>query len=171
MCSRSRKQRRTSHMSVERSLRVVLSFNFFLQILSRDLLSERFAMWWTPIRCSRIGKSSGLARSIQNLLPNKLPPSLSARPGNLYQVISRAPGGGVGKKVHQLRWSEKQISDSYWVVTRAMFKCEGRHGKAWGKLYWKGRLLPICRLLGSHTMCQPSQTNSSAPRRSGYEVH
>jgi small subunit ribosomal protein S34 len=108
-------------------------------------------MWWTPIRRSRTAKSLGLSCSIQNLLPNKLPPSLSTRPGNLYQVISRAPGGGVGKKVHQIRWSEKQIPHSYWVVTRAKFKCEGKHGKAWGKLYWRGMFpgLFIHRLSGS----------------------
>lgn len=47
----------------------------------------------------------------------------------------------MGKKVHQFRWSEKQIPDSYWVVTRAKFKCEGKHGKAWGMLYWKDKLV------------------------------
>ncbi|KAF5387933.1 hypothetical protein D9615_000125 [Tricholomella constricta] len=93
-------------------------------------------MSWTPIR------SSGIARSIQKLLPSNLPPSLAGRPGNLYEVISRAPDGGVGRKVHQVRWSEKQIGDSYWLVTRSQFKCEGKHGKAWGLLYWKSVSLP-----------------------------
>lgn len=96
-------------------------------------------MWWTAIRCSHSVLSSGLP--IKNLLPKKLPPSLSSRPGNLYEVISRAPGGGVGKQVHQVRWSEKKIPNSYWVITRSKFKCEGKHGKAWGKLYWKSTLL------------------------------
>ena len=123
-------------------------------------------MWWTPIRCSPIGTSPELARSIQNLLPNKLPPSLSARPGNLYEVISRTPGGGVGKKVHQIRWSQKQIPDSYWVVTRAKFKCEGKHGKAWGKLYWKGRLAGIsfcnCLLISINHSRQTCQHQGGA---------
>ncbi|KAG5637623.1 hypothetical protein H0H81_003904 [Sphagnurus paluster] len=92
-------------------------------------------MLWTPAR------SSAVARSIQKLLPNSLPPSLVARPGNLYEVISRTPDGGVGRKVHQIRWSEKQIGDSYWLVTRSKFKCEGKHGKAWGLLYWKNKLV------------------------------
>ncbi|GLB33510.1 putative mitochondrial 28S ribosomal protein S34 [Lyophyllum shimeji] len=92
-------------------------------------------MLWTPVR------SSGIAQSIQKLLPNKLPPSLVPRTGNLYEVLSRSPGGGVGTKVHQIRWSEKQIGDSYWVVTRSRFKCEGKHGKAWGLLYWKNKLV------------------------------
>ncbi|KAF8076087.1 hypothetical protein FPV67DRAFT_1470312 [Lyophyllum atratum] len=92
-------------------------------------------MLWTPVQLS------GAARSIQKLLPNKLPPSLTERPGTLYEVISRTPGGGVGRMVHQLRWSEKQIGDSYWLVTRSQFKCEGKHGKAWGLLYWKNQLV------------------------------
>ena len=89
-------------------------------------------MWWTSVRHSA-------ESAIQKLLPRKLPPSLSGNPGNLYDVISRAPGGGVGRKVHQLRWNDKQIGNSYWLVTRSKFKCEGRHGKAWGLLYWKGK--------------------------------
>ncbi|KIY45868.1 hypothetical protein FISHEDRAFT_30124, partial [Fistulina hepatica ATCC 64428] len=82
-----------------------------------------------------------LLSTIQKLLPSTLPPSLSTVPGNLYAVISRTPSGGVGKKFHQLRWSKKGIKDSYWVVTKSKFKCEGNHGKAWGQLYWKGKLV------------------------------
>ncbi|KAG5644581.1 hypothetical protein DXG03_008155 [Asterophora parasitica] len=92
-------------------------------------------MLWTPVRLS------GVARSIQKLLPNSLPPSLASRPGNLYEIISRAPDGGVGRKVHQIRWNEKQIGESYWLVTRSQFKCQGKHGKAWGLLFWKDKLV------------------------------
>ncbi|KAJ2933450.1 hypothetical protein H1R20_g3618, partial [Candolleomyces eurysporus] len=80
-----------------------------------------------------------VAESIQRLLPKDLPPSLAPKIGNLYEVLSRTPTGGVGKKVYQLRWKGKQIDDCYWVVTRSKFKCEGSHGKAWGHLYWKGK--------------------------------
>ncbi|KAF5333370.1 hypothetical protein D9611_002242 [Ephemerocybe angulata] len=80
-----------------------------------------------------------VAESIKHLLPKDLPPSLVSKPGNLYEVLSRTPSGGVGKKVFQLRWQNKAIKDSYWVVTRSKFKCEGVHGKAWGHLYWKGK--------------------------------
>ena len=80
----------------------------------------------------------GVAQALQNLLPSKLPPSLAGRPGNLYQVLSRYPGGGTGRRVYQTRWEQKQIYDCYWEVTRARFKCEGKHGKAWGQLYWRG---------------------------------
>lgn len=79
-----------------------------------------------------------VARSLKRLLPKDLPPSLSNKAGNLYEVLSRSPEGGVGRTVHQTRWSSKQIADSYWVVSRSKFKCEGKHGKAWGRLYWKG---------------------------------
>ncbi|KAG6849221.1 hypothetical protein H0H93_010343 [Arthromyces matolae] len=91
-------------------------------------------MLWTPA-CSNV------ARSIQKLLPRELPPALIQRPGNLYEVLSRTVDGGVGRRVHQIRWGEKQIEGSYWIVTRSKFKCEGKHGKAWGHLYWKDKLV------------------------------
>ncbi|EPQ59606.1 hypothetical protein GLOTRDRAFT_71188 [Gloeophyllum trabeum ATCC 11539] len=79
-----------------------------------------------------------VAKALQDLI-GKTPSVLSTRPGNLYQVLSRAPDGGVGRKVHQQRWSMKGIQGSYWEVTKTQFKDEGRHGKAWGVFYWKGR--------------------------------
>jgi len=81
---------------------------------------------------------ASLQNHIKSLLPKTLPPVLKPRTGNLYDVLSRTPSGGVGSQVHQARWGQKGINDSYWVVSRAKFKAEGRHGKAWGKLYWKG---------------------------------
>ncbi|KAF8665612.1 hypothetical protein AX16_000068 [Volvariella volvacea WC 439] len=96
-------------------------------------------MFGTVPRMSASGSS--VARSLQSLLPKQLPPSLAQKPGNLYEILSKTPSGGVGKEVHQLRWNEKQISESFWLVTRTKFKCEGKHGKAWGKLYWKGKLV------------------------------
>ncbi|KAJ3723343.1 hypothetical protein C8R42DRAFT_34249 [Lentinula raphanica] len=97
-------------------------------------------MFWTSItRSAR--QPSNLVETIRKLLPERLPPSLVSRPGNLYEILSRTPSGGVGKHVHQLRWSQKSIPDCYWVVTRSQFKCEGKHGKAWGKLVWKGRVV------------------------------
>ncbi|KAF9534957.1 hypothetical protein CPB83DRAFT_831070 [Crepidotus variabilis] len=67
-----------------------------------------------------------------------IPPVLSKSTGSLYEVLSRRPDGGVGMKVHQTRWGAKQIPNSYWLITRAQFKNEGKNGKAWGKLFWKG---------------------------------
>ncbi|KIP09191.1 hypothetical protein PHLGIDRAFT_103185 [Phlebiopsis gigantea 11061_1 CR5-6] len=80
-----------------------------------------------------------LNSALKKLLPSKLPPTLSTRPGTLYQVLSRFPNDGVGQRVHQTRWSVKDIGNSYWEVTRTQLKLEGQHGKAWGKLIWKGR--------------------------------
>ncbi|KAJ3990319.1 hypothetical protein F5890DRAFT_1399289 [Lentinula detonsa] len=95
-------------------------------------------MFWTSIARS-VTPPPNLGKALQKLLPSRLPSSLVARPGNLYEVLSRTPSAGVGKHVYQLRWSQKNIPDCYWVVTRSHFKCEGKHGKAWGKLVWKGR--------------------------------
>jgi small subunit ribosomal protein S34 len=88
-----------------------------------------------------IANSSNVTQALKRLLPltkGPLPPVIKPRCGNLYEVLSRTPTGGIGAEVHQTRWSQKNIVDSYWVVTRSHFKCEGKHGKAWGRLYWKG---------------------------------
>jgi len=100
-------------------------------------------MFWTSI--ARSVPPTNISHSLQKLLPKTLPPSLQNNPGNLYQVLSRTPSGGVGKRVYQLRWSEKGIEDCYWIVTQSKFKCEGKHGKAWGKLVWRGACL--CRMI------------------------
>ncbi|KIO19880.1 hypothetical protein M407DRAFT_246026 [Tulasnella calospora MUT 4182] len=59
--------------------------------------------------------------------------------GNLYQVLSSLPKDGVGARITQARWEKKGIQDSYWEITRVRLKAEGNHGKAWGKLVWKGK--------------------------------
>ncbi|KIM83821.1 hypothetical protein PILCRDRAFT_414825 [Piloderma croceum F 1598] len=82
--------------------------------------------------------ASKALRVLDSFLPQLPPPSLDTRTGNLYQVLSRYPQDGVGIRVSQTRWGQKGISNSYWLVTRTKLKLEGQHGKAWGKLYWKG---------------------------------
>ncbi|KIM67847.1 hypothetical protein SCLCIDRAFT_1209980 [Scleroderma citrinum Foug A] len=85
--------------------------------------------------------SPNATRAILTLLPKELPPSLQSKSGNLCQVLSRYPRDGVGKVVHQSRWSQKGIHGCYWQVTRTQLKLEGKHGKAWGRLVWKGKLV------------------------------
>ncbi|KZP03817.1 hypothetical protein FIBSPDRAFT_1055071 [Athelia psychrophila] len=82
---------------------------------------------------------SRAARAIESFLPAQAPPSLDKRAATLPQVLSRYPNDGVGVKVHQCRWGHKGIANSYYLVTRSQLKLEGKHGKAWGKLYWKGK--------------------------------
>ncbi|KAH9843952.1 uncharacterized protein C8Q71DRAFT_730674 [Rhodofomes roseus] len=84
---------------------------------------------------------SRITGAIRRLLPKQLPPSLSNRPGNLYEVLSRYPQDGVGQVVHQTRWTTRGITDCYWEVTRTKLKLEGTHGKAWGYLTWRGKRL------------------------------
>lgn len=92
-------------------------------------------MLWTLARHAE----PTLASALKKLLPQKLPPSLYDGPGTLYEILSRTPAGGIGREVHQVRWSHKQIANCWWKVTRTQFKCEGKHGKAWGHLYWRGK--------------------------------
>lgn len=70
-------------------------------------------------------------------------PVLQGGNGTLYEVLSRLPMNGVGSKVLETRWSRKDFKDCYWVITRARLKCEGRHGKAYGRLYWQGKPVEI----------------------------
>lgn len=92
-----------------------------------------------PKQTVRAPNPDDVASALRKLLPKELPASLdTSRPGNLYQVLSRHPDGGVGRRVTQCRWGPKGIEGSYWIVTRAKFKLEGKHGKAWGKMFWKG---------------------------------
>ena len=79
-----------------------------------------------------------VAKAIQHFLPSKLPPTLSNSPSSLYQVLSRFPQDGVGQKVYQTRWGTKGFPECYWEVTRTKLKLEGKHGKVWGHLVWKG---------------------------------
>ncbi len=86
-----------------------------------------------------IRHSQELAKSLSKLLPKDLPPALKPKTaGSLYEILSRTPNVE-GMEVYQRRWSDKQVANSYWKVTRARFKCEGTHGKAWGILYWRGQ--------------------------------
>ena len=86
-------------------------------------------------------KAQTVAKAIQHFLPSKLPPTLSNTPSSLFQVLSRFPRDGVGQKVYQTRWGTKGFPDCYWEVTRTKLKLEGKHGKAWGHLVWRGTCL------------------------------
>jgi len=91
-----------------------------------------------PMASGRQQVASKALRVLESFLPQIVPPSLDNRAANLYQVLSRYPHDGIGMQVSQTRWGQKGIAESYWVVTRTKLKLEGQHGKAWGKLYWKG---------------------------------
>jgi small subunit ribosomal protein S34 len=84
--------------------------------------------------------TANFAAAFQKLLPKNLPPGLSTKPANLYQVLSRYARDGVGQRIHQTRWTSKGISDCYWEVTRTSLKKGATHGKAWGHLVWRGQL-------------------------------
>ncbi|KAH9963121.1 hypothetical protein BC827DRAFT_1193509 [Russula dissimulans] len=83
--------------------------------------------------------SANVAAAFQKLLPKSLPPGLSTKPANLYQVLSRYAADGVGQRVYQTRWTNKGISDCFWIVTRTSLKKSSNHGKAWGRLVWRGK--------------------------------
>ncbi|KAK7060277.1 hypothetical protein VNI00_001042 [Paramarasmius palmivorus] len=91
--------------------------------------------------------TSSILNTLSKIPPTLLPPK-SARPPSLlppgpkktlFSILSKTSSGGVGKHVYQTRWSRKNIGDCYWVVTRSELKCEGKHGKVWGRLVWRGK--------------------------------
>lgn len=88
---------------------------------------------------------------------------------NLYQLLSSLPNDGIGTRVRQRRWAAKGLDVShkvdlkshltklheqgskptrkddghlcYWEITKVQFKDGGKHGKAWGRLVWRGTYL------------------------------
>ena len=105
----------------------------------RTECSKHTQLW--SLRSSKSQMSTAnFAAAFQKLLPKSLPPGLSTKPANLYQVLSRYARDGIGQRVHQTRWTSKGISDCYWEVTRTSLKKGATHGKAWGHLVWRGQL-------------------------------
>ena len=64
-------------------------------------------------------------------------------PRTLYATLARLPRDGVGARVFQTRWQSKGIQGCYWEVTKVKLKDEGKHGKAWGKLVWRGKFASL----------------------------
>jgi small subunit ribosomal protein S34 len=82
--------------------------------------------------------ASRSAGALQALLGANVPRALKEGKLNLYETLSRLPASGVGARVHQTRWASKGIADCYWRVTECRTKNEGKSGKAWGVLVWRG---------------------------------
>ncbi|KAI5122181.1 hypothetical protein M0805_007078 [Coniferiporia weirii] len=83
--------------------------------------------------------ASALPRAFAELVPKATSEALVDKPRTLYQTLSRLPKDGVGTRVYQTRWQSKGIEGCYWEVSRVKLKCEGAHGKAWGRLVWRGK--------------------------------
>ena len=85
--------------------------------------------------------ASGLPKALAQLIPATTydaTTTIFPHPTTLYRTLSRLPKDGVGARVTQRRWAAKGIEGSYWEVTRMKLKPDAQHGKAWGKLVWKG---------------------------------
>ena len=86
--------------------------------------------------------ASSLPPALAKLLPAAKPTAnatLNPYPTTLYRTLSRLRNDGVGALVAQRRWDAKNIPGSYWKVTRVKLKDEGKHGRAWGRLIWRGQ--------------------------------
>lgn len=77
---------------------------------------------------------------LKTLVPES--PFLRHQP-TLYETISRLPRDGLGSRVRQRRWDTKGFDDTYWEITRVRLKNEGKNGRVWGKLFWKGESLSL----------------------------
>lgn len=81
---------------------------------------------------------AALPRALAGLVPKTTSDAISDKPRTLYQTLSRLPKDGIGARVFQTRWQSRGIEGCFWEVTRVTLKLEGKHGKAWGKLVWRG---------------------------------
>jgi small subunit ribosomal protein S34 len=79
------------------------------------------------------------AAALQSLLGNSVPRVLKEGKLSLLETLSRLPRAGEGARVHQARWTKKGIDNCYWQVTRCTTKNEGKSGKVWGLLVWRGK--------------------------------
>ena len=89
--------------------------------------------------------ASSLPPALAKLLPATKATAnatLNPHPTTLYQTLSRLRNDGVGALVAQRRWDAKNIHGCYWKITRVKLKDEGKHGRAWGKLIWRGQPKP-----------------------------
>lgn len=90
--------------------------------------------------------ASSLPPALAKLLPATKATAnatLNPYPTTLYQTLSRLRNDGVGALVAQRRWDAKKIHGCYWKIIRVKLKDEGRHGRAWGRLIWKGWLYQV----------------------------
>jgi hypothetical protein len=55
-------------------------------------------------------------------------------PRSLPATLSRLANDGVGCAVRRRDWQE----NCWWEVTRVQLKDGGKHGRAWGRLWWNG---------------------------------
>ncbi|CCF51002.1 hypothetical protein NDA14_000607 [Ustilago hordei] len=124
---------------------------------SRSSSSRTSSSLASSILTSHLSKSHLPPALVRSALPHK----------NLYQLLSSLPNDGVGARVRQRRWAAKGLDVPnnvdlkshlkklhtkqggkakkeeghlcYWEVTKASLKDGGKHGKAWGKLVWRGK--------------------------------
>lgn len=86
--------------------------------------------------------AAALPKSLVKLIPPitvDATTTINPHPTTLYRALSRLPRDGIGARLAQCRWDAKGIHGSYWEVTRTKLKLDGTHGKAWGRLVWKGK--------------------------------
>ncbi|EFN59991.1 hypothetical protein CHLNCDRAFT_133133 [Chlorella variabilis] len=53
---------------------------------------------------------------------------------NAFEILSRMPQHGLGSKLSRTSWTD----DCYWTIARVKLSPDGKHGKAWGVLTWRG---------------------------------
>jgi small subunit ribosomal protein S34 len=62
---------------------------------------------------------------------------MSKSSGSLFQILNGLRYFGVGSKVTR---SIYKFPETYWIVTRVQLSKDQMHGKAWGRMVWRGRL-------------------------------
>eukprot|EP00761_Pharyngomonas_kirbyi_P012610 gb/GECH01012637.1/.p1 GENE.gb/GECH01012637.1/~~gb/GECH01012637.1/.p1 ORF type:complete len:123 (+),score=17.90 gb/GECH01012637.1/:1-369(+) len=65
---------------------------------------------------------------------------LSEKPKNFFEHIAHVPNYGLGMNWRRKTW--KHVPNSHWTLTKLKLSPDGRHGKAWGYLTWKGLQIP-----------------------------
>jgi small subunit ribosomal protein S34 len=66
--------------------------------------------------------------------------------GSLFQILNGLRYFGVGSKVTRNIY---RFPETYWIVTRVQLSKDQLHGKAWGRMVWRGRLKDEEERIGS----------------------
>mmetsp|Transcript_25178 Transcript_25178/g.25387 ORF Transcript_25178/g.25387 Transcript_25178/m.25387 type:complete len:123 (+) Transcript_25178:71-439(+) len=64
---------------------------------------------------------------------------------NLFRIVNGLRYFGVGCKLVRNTFT---YPDTYWIVTRVKLSTDQNHGRAWGRLVWRGRPKPYIQKIG-----------------------
>mmetsp|Transcript_4234 Transcript_4234/g.10937 ORF Transcript_4234/g.10937 Transcript_4234/m.10937 type:complete len:124 (-) Transcript_4234:316-687(-) len=95
-----------------------------------------------------LGKMSRRTLCTVQLTPPQAP-KWETRQKNFFELATTLPRNGAGYRFARRIWLKDGRCDSFWTVVGLKLKPDGLHGKAYGRLTWRGRQDPRIREIRS----------------------